>query len=459
MEPLILKNPRAVRAEDEPLRQDPRWALVERVAASPAFHKSPKLRKFLLYVCETTLKNHLEDVREQQIGVRVFNRRPDYNMSEDSIVRVQARELRRHLALYFETDGKDEPVVFSIPKGRYIPVFAPRGGAIHEVPAAEAYAASEAEEQAGAVPIPAPSRRSGLALRIVGGLLLAVLGWLVGTILPARQALVPAGAAVQKDYAFYDQLLGSMGRDGKETLIVLSNPRLILYWGRSDVPKQLLDTGKLIPVPPALKRLLAPARNLGDAPDAKMYISILDDTYTGIGEAACAYNVGRIMQAMNRSVRLTEGRFLNWDAAKQQHLIVLGDPGINHWTHENVSKPNFIANEGGIRNVAPLAGEEKEYWTKEDPAGRVSIDHGVISMSTSASGSRVLILAGPAVSGTHGAGDFFANPDKMKPVYERLKAMNPKRAFPSNWEVLIRVDVRENIPVDTTFVTCRGYAR
>ncbi len=78
-------------------------------------------------------------------------------------------------------------------------------------------------------------------------------------------------------------------------------------------------------------------------------------------------------------------------------------------------------------------------------------------MSHSASGSRVLRLAGRAVSGTHGAGDFFVNPEKMKPVYERLRATNPKGAFPSNWEVLIRVDVRENIPVETSLVTYRAY--
>jgi hypothetical protein len=249
-----------------------------------------------------------------------------------------------------------------------------------------------------------------------------------------------------------------MGRDGKDTLIVLSNPRLILRWGRNDVPKQLLDAGKLIPVTPALNRLLAPARNLGDALDAKMYVSITDDTYTGIGEAACAYNVGRIMHATNRSVRLTEGRFLNWDAAKQQHLIVLGNPAINNWTHENVFNPNFVLVEGVIRNVAPLSGEQKEYRTVEDQPGRVSADYAVISMSTSASGSRVLTLAGEAVSGTHAAGDFFVNPEKMKPVYERLKAANPKGAFPLNWEVLIRADVRENIPVETSFVTYRAYA-
>jgi hypothetical protein len=455
MEPITPRKPIVLRTGNDPLRHDDRWALMERVAASQILQKSPRLREFLLYVCETTLRNHLEDVREQQVGVHVFNRRPDYNMSEDSIVRVQARELRKRLALYFDTDGKDEPLVISIPKGGYIPVFAPRDSAIHDAVAGEAYAGLGAEEHPAAAPGSAPAARFGWPLLIAGALVVAIVGWAVGTLFPLRQERVPSTAAVPKDYSFYEQMLGSMGRDGKDTLIVLSNPKLILYLGRNEVPPSQLEHGALIPVPPGLGQLLAPARNLGEDPRAKTYFIITADSYTGIGEATCAYNVGRLMQALNRSVRLTQGRFLNWESARQQHLIVLGNPAINIWTHENIPRPNFVFVENGIRNTAPLPSEAAMYTTTPDAAGHSLIDYGVISMSLSASGSRVLVLAGREVAGTHGVGDFFANPEKMRVAYEKLKAVHPRSPFPSNWEILIRISVGENIPVLTTFVTCR----
>ncbi len=442
---------------NDPLRHDDRWALVERIAASQIFQKSPKLREFLLYICEATLRNHPDDVREQQVGVHVFNRRPDYNMSEDSIVRVQARELRKRLALYFNTDGKNESLVITMPKGGYIPVFAPRGSTLHEAVASEEHAVLEAEEHSAGASGSALASRSGLPLLIVGILMAIIVGWAMGTLFPLRQERVPSITAIPKDYSFYEQMLGSMGRDGKDTLIVLSNPKLILYEGLDEVLQPLLEHGRLIPVPPALDRLLAPARNIFDGQRAKTYIMITADTYTGIGEATCAYNVGRLMQSLNRSVRLTQGRFLNWDSARQQHLIVLGNPAINIWTHENIPSPNFVFVESGIRNAAPLPGEQTIYRTTPDAVGNSLIDYGVISMSTSASGSRVLVLAGHEVAGTQGAGDFFADPEKMRAVYEKLKATPPRGPFPSNWEVLIRVKVGENIPVDTIFITCRVY--
>jgi hypothetical protein len=67
--------------------------LVDRVANSPTFQKSPRLREFLVYVADCTIGERLEDVREQQIAANVFNRKQDYNSGQDNIVRVEARSL------------------------------------------------------------------------------------------------------------------------------------------------------------------------------------------------------------------------------------------------------------------------------------------------------------------------------------------------------------------------------
>ena len=112
--------------ETPSFQKDDRWQLVLRVAASGEFCKSARLRHFLLYVCEKTLTDSLQDTHEQQIGLEVFDRRPGYNPGEDNIVRVEARELRRRLDRYFESEGADEPIRIRIPKGSYAPVFEAR---------------------------------------------------------------------------------------------------------------------------------------------------------------------------------------------------------------------------------------------------------------------------------------------------------------------------------------------
>lgn len=105
---------------------DSRQDLMRRVVSSSTFEKSPKLRAFLLYVCRCALDNEPAAATEQQIGIHVFGRPPGYNPNEDNIVRSQARLLRLKLEHHFACEGNLEPVVITIPKGRYLPAFEKR---------------------------------------------------------------------------------------------------------------------------------------------------------------------------------------------------------------------------------------------------------------------------------------------------------------------------------------------
>lgn len=109
--------------------------LVRRVASSSTFEKSPRLRAFFLHVCRCALDNTPHAATEQQIGIHVYDRPPGYNPNDDNIVRSQARLLRMKLEHHFANEGKDEPVVITIPKGRYLPVFETREVTLSGVPA------------------------------------------------------------------------------------------------------------------------------------------------------------------------------------------------------------------------------------------------------------------------------------------------------------------------------------
>ena len=443
------------------VHEDVRAALVQRVASSQVFQRSPKLRAFFLYVCDCCLRDGaVEEVKEQQIGVNVFHRRPDYNTSEDSIVRVQARELRKRLSTYFETEGKNEPWVIIIPKGGYLPNFVPAGSAAQYDQGSQGAHHFEAEIQ---LEPPSPKsalietkRPAGRLAWLFGALVLLAIGWTIGAE-SRRWSPQPSRAPANlQAYSVYDQILGPIGRDGQNTLLALSNPRVILYYGvRGFSPAEIRDY-KLIPVPPELRKSLRDSRNLGEDPDAPTYLAPGNETFTGIGEAACAFNIEKLMHTLNRSVQLTQERFLNSDVANREHLIILGSPQLSVWTHANVAARNFVPAEGSLRNTSPLPGERAFYTTIMDASGEPVDDYGIISMSTDAYGRRVLTLAGRTSAGTYGIGDFFVNPDKMKIAFDNLSAKTRGKPFPQNWEVLVHIRVRDNIPINTEFVTARS---
>jgi len=208
------RNPISLLSGNDPLRHDDCWALVERVAASQVFLKSPKLREFLLYVCATTLQNHLEDVREQQVGVHVFtgaglqHERGQHRAGPGSRASQTASPLLRNG--WQRRAGR-----LLHPKRQIHPVFAPAAPAIPRSAGGRGLRDSGSRRACRSCADPAPSRRPGLALQIVGGLLLAVLGWLAGMLFPTLQRSVPLGALLRNDNAFYEAMLGSIGRDGK----------------------------------------------------------------------------------------------------------------------------------------------------------------------------------------------------------------------------------------------------
>jgi hypothetical protein len=107
------KTPRSVTEGPE----DERWALVQRIASSRSFARASQLREFLLFVTSRALTGRLSEINEVEIGRTVLGRRAAFNPQEDNIVQVQARHLRAKLDEYFRTEGRDEPLILTIPKG------------------------------------------------------------------------------------------------------------------------------------------------------------------------------------------------------------------------------------------------------------------------------------------------------------------------------------------------------
>ena len=96
---------------------------LSRILESSMFIQSERLGRFLRFTVETTLAGEAGSLKEYLIGTVVYERRPSYHPGEDSIVRSEARRLRRKLKEYYESDGKHDPVLIYYRPGSYVPVF------------------------------------------------------------------------------------------------------------------------------------------------------------------------------------------------------------------------------------------------------------------------------------------------------------------------------------------------
>lgn len=91
------------------------------VLASEIFARSSRLSQFLRFVVEQTLNGHEESLKEYTIGTEAYGRKADFDPSQDTIVRTEARRLRNKLKEYYETEGKSDDVVIFMRSGSYVP--------------------------------------------------------------------------------------------------------------------------------------------------------------------------------------------------------------------------------------------------------------------------------------------------------------------------------------------------
>jgi hypothetical protein len=162
-----------------------------------------------------------------------------------------------------------------------------------------------------------------------------------------------------------------------------------------------------------------------------------------------AFHIGRLMDLLGRRVRLTQGRFLNWDHVEKQDLILLGGPHSNEWSYQNDAKSNFEIVGNSVVNMKPLPGEEFAYKAEQ------STDYAIIKRLRTPYDLETLLIAGVSNAGTAAAGEFLTNPYKVIDAYRTIRAAAAGKEFPSNWEMLIKVAVRDGVPLDSSVIATR----
>jgi hypothetical protein len=424
-----------------PDSEDPRWALTERIAAAPLFLKAPILRDILLYLAARSITEGATAISEHDIGIAVLRKPLDFDPNQYNIVRVRIRSLRSKLESYFLDEGRDEPVVLTIPKGSYSAHFEPR------LPS-NGHPSSD-------TPLPTrsyPRWPLYLALTLLAATALSALLLFPG---PVRQS-IEAWHTVST-YSFYRDFFPP-ATPPRATRIVLSNPKLLLYVGSDSPTGTDTQPGRAIPVPPTNDRLFSQVTNLADLGLPYHFLRIADKEFTGLGEASAAFELSRLLQILRTPATLTQTRFLNWDSVSHDYLVMLGSTGVNEWAHKNAPPTDFTFSKFGIRNANPRPGEPALFEVVLEPRSRATVtDYGLIWMFEPRSGSRALMLAGCSSAGTAGVGAFFADPAKMRPVYNALLASSPARTLPSNWQVVLKIHIRDDLPVEAFYLTHRIY--
>jgi hypothetical protein len=117
-------------------------AQLSRILSTDAFRRSPSLGRFLAYLVERSIAGERQSIKEYRLGVDVFDRGQDFDPRDDTIVRVQARNLRARLDEYYDHSTAADTIRFVLSKGAYALRFQP-----FEMPAAVFSGSTTAEHR------------------------------------------------------------------------------------------------------------------------------------------------------------------------------------------------------------------------------------------------------------------------------------------------------------------------
>jgi TolB-like protein/Tfp pilus assembly protein PilF len=110
-------------AREETIHADAVRAELRAMLGSSTFFNAARLRRFLAFVVEHTLRGEGAELKEYVIALGVFERPGTFEPQSDSVVRVEARRLRAKLDQYYAGEGRHARIRIEIPKGSYRPVF------------------------------------------------------------------------------------------------------------------------------------------------------------------------------------------------------------------------------------------------------------------------------------------------------------------------------------------------
>ena len=109
-------------------------AHLDHLLRSEEFRETTRMKRFLRFIVDETLEGRGERLKGYSIGLEVFDRPDDFDPQSDTIVRVQAGQLRRRLDLFYSKGGRDSDIRITVPKGSYRPRFEFRSDEVEPAP-------------------------------------------------------------------------------------------------------------------------------------------------------------------------------------------------------------------------------------------------------------------------------------------------------------------------------------
>jgi hypothetical protein len=360
-------------------------AVLERILSSHHFRGSRRCQSLLRYITEQTLAGDVQSLKERTLGVEVFGRAPDYDTSQDPVVRATAAEIRKKLAQYYQEPGHESESHIELLTGSYVVEF-----------------------HFNAVAAVAAPRRRKRHVLIVAVSIAAVI------------TMFAAGLAVERPKrSDLNQLWAPLLQARGPVLFCVGQP--IVYNLKSTYAQDAIQG--------IIEGQAASEHGTDDVIRMKDLL-ILSDRYVDLGDAVCLAHLASLLEMHGKLYRIRGERSTSFADLSDGPSVLVGAFN-NQWTLRANSQLRFTFykdSKNEIDWVRDRQHPESTAWTLKRawPYWDVPMDYAIASRIYDATTNRpVIIAAGITRHGTMAAGEFLTNPEYFADAVAR---------FPSGWQ-------------------------
>ena len=384
------------------------------ILVSYPFRASKQSQQLLRYIVDKTLSGHAELLKERVIGVEVFGRLPDYDTNADPIVRARAAEVRKRLALYYQTEH-EKGVRISVPLGSFKAVFERIEGNPIQLPLAPSHGPELSQPPLEPKNPAIPHEVIGLDLT-PSTVKLRSRGWWVviaasvGILIWAMPHIFQSSDA-RAFNQFWSPILDNPHRVliyvGGNAVYQLSSSYLDEYYRqhpRSHTEEMGFES--YIPLPPGTKI---------DAQD--LYPA--KDIFVTIGDVAAITKIEAVLVRRNRQFDIRYGGDIAYGDLRESPTILVGAHN-NSWTLTMTENLRYVFDG---RSAIVDRSDPRRRWSSNSA---FTEDYAIVSrVLNSKAGTSVIVAAGVGYPGTQAAAEFVTNPQSISALV---------KSFPKGWE-------------------------
>lgn len=439
---MLLQEERSV--QSEPVQQQ-----VDRILHSEQFRSSEVLRRLLSFLTEKALAGEADTLKEYVVAIDGLGKSVNYDPQHNSTVRIQMGRLRQRLAEYYREEGKDDPIIVDLPKGRFRLTFESRP---------VAHSANEEplprlEQMVAPAPVREPSEAPVVTVGRSWGKIVAIAACALALLAVAYGLGYTTGDHHAQEARFNDELraLWAPFFAHKHPLLVSiedplfaeirSNPGVYIRDRSMNEWSDVAKSKEINALTASLKQPeMRPSRY-----------------YTAFGEAEASFLLGSLLDDHEHPASIVRTSQLSWQQLADNNVVFVGVQNLFFNQLRNMPiAPQLVPELTGVRDLHPANGQPgfypDEYTTAPTEQGTI---YALVTHLPGPNGKNDIVsFTSNRSAGYLGAVQSFTDPQIARTVESELVKMNGGK-MPQFYQVLFRVRYRDGVPTETSFVLGR----